>query len=55
MNIRVRCWGDYANVTVCIDNATLELGLLSTPERMILAEHLREVADDLFPMEATND
>jgi hypothetical protein len=53
MNIKVRMYGDYADVTVCTDYATLELGWQSKDERRQLAEHLREVADDLFPLEDT--
>jgi hypothetical protein len=55
MNIEVRWVGDYADITVCTDNATLQLGLQSTAERIELAEHLRYVADKLFPLEDDND
>ena len=48
MNIRVRPVGKYVDVTVYTDNATLEFGLLNDAERAELAEHLREVADDLW-------
>jgi hypothetical protein len=47
MNIEVRWIGDYADITVCTDNATLELGLQSTDERIQLVEHLRYVAERL--------
>jgi hypothetical protein len=47
MNIEVRWVGDYADVTVCADNATLKLGLQSTAERIELIEHLRYVAERL--------
>lgn len=55
MNIEVRWIGDYADITVCTDNATLQLGLQSTAERIELSKHLREVADDLFPLKNNND
>jgi hypothetical protein len=55
MNIEVRWIGDYADITVCTDTATLQLGLQSTAERIELAEHLRKVAANLFPLEDNND
>jgi hypothetical protein len=55
MNIKVRWMGKYVDITVYADNATLELGVLNANERKQLAEHLREVADDLFPIEDDND
>ena len=50
MNIKVRTVGKYVDVTVYADNATLELGLLTDVERAELAEHLREAADQLWPL-----
>ena len=50
MNIKVRTVGKYVDVTVYVDNATLELGLLTHVERAELAEHLRETANDLWPL-----
>jgi type IV secretory pathway VirB9-like protein len=55
MIIEVRWVGDYADLTVCTDNATLQLGLQSTAERIELAEHLRYVADKLSLLENNND
>jgi hypothetical protein len=56
MNIKVHWIGkNNAYITVCADNATLELNVLNTIERKQLAEHLREVADNLFPLEDNND
>ena len=50
MNIKVRSVGKYVDVTVYVDNAILELGLLTHVERAELAEHLREAANDLWPL-----
>jgi hypothetical protein len=47
MNIEVRWVGNYADVTVCTENATLQLGLQSAAERIELIEHLRYVAERL--------
>lgn len=49
MNIKVRTVGKYVDVTVYVDNATLELGLLTDVGRAELAEHLREAANELWP------
>jgi len=50
MNIKVRPVGKYVDVTVYANSATLELGLLADVERAELAEHLRETANDLWPL-----
>ena len=50
MNIKVRPVGKYVDVTIYADNATLELGLLNDTERAELAEHLRQTANDLWPL-----
>ena len=50
MNIEVRSVGKYAGVTVYVGNATLELGLLTPVKRAELAEHLREAAQELWPL-----
>ena len=50
MNIKVRQVGKYVDVTVYVNNATLELGLLNAIERADLAEHLREVSDEIWPL-----
>ena len=55
MIIEIRWVGDYADLTVCTENATLQLGLQSTAERIELAEHLRHVANRLLPLENNND
>ena len=55
MIIEIRWFGDYADLTVCTENATLQLGLQSPTERIELAEHLRYVADELSPLENNND
>jgi len=44
-----------ADVTVSASNATLEEICLNESERKELATHLREVADELYPLEQTND
>jgi hypothetical protein len=41
--------GKYADVTVHDSGATIEVTLLNAVERMNLANHLREFADDLSP------
>jgi hypothetical protein len=47
LSIEVLWVGNYADVTVCTDKATLQLGLQSTAERIELIEHLRYVAERL--------
>lgn len=42
---------EYVDLIVCTSNATLELGVLYESERKQLADHLREVAEDLSPAE----
>lgn len=53
MNIKVR-WLDhygYADVVVSTSHTTVELGLHDELERRELAGHLREVAEELWPLE----
>lgn len=56
MKISVR-WltQSIADVIVLEGNATLEEKWLNESERKELATHLREVADELYPLEQTND
>jgi hypothetical protein len=42
-------------VTVCLDSVHVDLGLLDEEERKQLAECFREAADELYPLEQTND
>ena len=42
-------------VTVCLDSVHVDLGLLDEEERKQFAECLREAADELYPLEQTND
>jgi hypothetical protein len=52
MKIKVQdLYGGYANVTVYTDNTTIELRLLDDAERSELAEHLREVASEIWPVD----
>ena len=44
-----------ADVTALVGNATLEEKWLTENERKELATHLREVADELYPLEQTDD
>jgi hypothetical protein len=44
-----------ADVTVSEGNATLEEKWLTESERKELATHFRETADELYPLEKTND
>jgi hypothetical protein len=39
--------GDWLDITLYTDNARLQLGLYNAKERKILADHLREVIDEL--------
>lgn len=56
MIIKVRWISEkYVDLTVCTSDATLELGVLNESERKQLADHLREVAEDLSPTETNND
>ena len=56
MKIEV-CWLSikYADVTVRASNTVLELGLYNDAERKQLADHLREVAENLSPVEQADD
>ena len=48
MNIKVRSLSKYISVEVKFDRATYGVGILDHKEAKELAEHLREVADDLL-------
>jgi hypothetical protein len=41
----------YVDVTVCVGDTTLELGLLTAIEAEALADRLREAADDIWPLD----
>ena len=41
---------DIADVTVSTDDAVLKAGWLTEDERKQLAQHLREVSDELSPL-----
>jgi hypothetical protein len=47
MLITVRRFGQYADVSVSTVHGTLEIGLLTEIERKQLAEHLREISEEL--------
>jgi hypothetical protein len=52
VKIEVRYIGSkYADVTVRTDNTVIELGLYTSDERKQFADYLREIAEDLSPME----
>ncbi len=41
----------YADVSVCDVNTKIDIGLLDEREQQELANHLREIADELCPKE----
>jgi len=51
MNFHMRRIQEYMMVTVEVDNAKIEIGMLNEGEREELATTLREAADDLWELE----
>ena len=54
MKLTVRWYGKkYADVTFQVHGATMQMSCLNQAERSDLAEHLREIADELSPTTET--
>ena len=54
MKLSTHWFGKYADVTVQHDGATIEVCLLNQAERTELADHLREIANELSPTSEEN-